>query len=198
MSLKLSWRRGVAVLALIGLAASPAAAQFMPPRPAPPRQPPVDIASPTFAKLITGKSIVVLTKDGRDYEGVFTISGDSLVMSNALLQTTVPFDQVARVSKSTFRIKKHSLIGLSVGAVLGGLFAREACEGGCHARDGLIMVGLAAASGAGIGAMNGARGNAFNYYRDIIYDAGMRTRTLAVAPVVSRARKGVVFVMAWR
>ena len=204
MSRKYSWRRGLAGLALIALAPLPAAAQIVPawptplPRPAPRRQPLVEITSPAFAKLITGKSIVVLTKDGRDYEGVFTIAGSSLVMSNGLLQTTVPFDQVARVSKSTFRIKKHALIGLSVGAVFGGLFARGVCEGGCDASNGLVIVGLAAVSGAGIGAMNGARGNAYNYYRDIIYDAGTRTRTLAVAPVISRARKGLTFVFTWR
>src|SRR6187401_1605655 len=100
MSLNYSWRRGAVLLSLIGLAVRPAAAQsgelgF---------DQPSYLTTPKFASLVTGKSVVVITKDGREYEGHFTVTGNSLVLARELWATVVPFGQIARVQKSTYRI----------------------------------------------------------------------------------------------
>ena len=159
------------------------------------------LTTPAFASLINGKSIVVWTKDGREYEGHFTVSGDSLVMARELTTTTVPFTQIARVQKSTDRIRFHGLIGLGVGALVGIKVAHEACEGACAAETYWPFMLIGGGVGIGVGARVGFMSNLRNFWDDMIYDvynAGTRTRTLAVAPVVSRTRKGLAVILTWR
>ena len=195
MSLNYSWRRGAVLLALIGLAVRPAAAQsgstgF---------DQPSYLTTPKFASLVDGsKSVVVITKDGRDYEGHFTISGNALVLVREFSTTTVPFDQVARVQKSTYRIRLHSLIGVGVGSLIGGVVGASLCDyGDCGGVAFSFMV-IGGGIGAGVGAGVGASLNSSHYWRDMIYDAGTRPRTVAVAPIISSTRKGVNVVMTWR
>jgi hypothetical protein len=52
--------------------------------------------------------------------------------------------------------------------------------------------------GAGIGVGVGASLNKSNFWKDMIYDAGTRPRTLALAPLVTPTRKGLALVMTWR
>ena len=183
----------ILLLSVIGLAASPAAAQSA----GVTYDQPSYLSTPKFASLINGKSIVVITKDGRDYEGFFTVSGTSLVMARELSTTVVPFSQISRVQKSTYRIRQHSLIGLGVGALIGTLIGTTACDGFCGEAAGPLMV-LGGGIGAGIGAGVGVSMNKSHFWRDMLYDAGTQPRTIAVAPIVSSTRKGVNIVLTWR
>jgi hypothetical protein len=121
-------RSALLLIALLGLAACPVFAQT-------PQTPPGSpdwasyLGTPAFAHLVDGKSIVVLTRDGREYEGFFTISENALVLTRTTTVTAVPFDQVARVQKSTFRIRLHSLIGMGVGAAIGAVIGANICDG---------------------------------------------------------------------
>jgi hypothetical protein len=188
-----------AVSVLVMLWAPPMAAAQAP-APAPPAGSQTQtsfLGTPAFAQLTDGKSIVVHTSDGRDFEGVFSISEHALVMARFI---TIPFEQVARVQKSTFRIRLHSLIGLGVGAAVGGLTLLANCNGDCGDGPGLAaaFVGAGGGIGAGIGAGVGGILNAVNADKDVIYDANRRATTVAVAPILSPARRGVAVTVTWR
>lgn len=187
-----------AAFAAIGLTASVAAAQTpqVPPAAASAQQ--SFLTTPAFAQLVNGKSIVVVTREGREYEGHFTVSGQKLVMTGSKIVTTVPFDEIARVEKSTFRIRFHSLIGAGIGAAVGARFAWDVCEGPCRASDEFWLVAIGAGIGSGIGAYVGAQSNARNHQDDIIYDIGRHIKTVAIAPILSPTRKGFAFSMTWR
>jgi hypothetical protein len=115
-----------AAFAAMGLPASVAAAQTpqLTPDAAPAQQP--FPASPAFAQLVTGKSIVLVTRD-----------------------------------------------------------------------DEFVLVAIAAGAGSGIGAHVGAESNARNHRDDVIYDTGLHTKTIAVAPILSPTRMGVAVSMSW-
>ena len=110
--------------AAAALCATPAAAQTLAP---PPTSPLSFLTTPAFADLVNKKSLVVRTKDGGIYEGHFRISANTLVMSNAQADTTLRFDEITRIQKSTYRIRTHVLIGTGVGAVAGGILAADYC-----------------------------------------------------------------------
>ncbi len=189
---------GARIGAAVG--AGPNAGPFWAPPP-PVAAAPAQSSFPTseaLAQLVTGQSIVVLTKDGREYEGHFTVSGNTLVMTSAKATTTVPFDEIRRIEKSTYRIRFHSLLGLGIGAAVGAKLAWDACEGPCRASDELLLVAIGVGVGTGIGAYVGAQSNLRNHKDDIVYDAGSRNRTVAIAPMLSPTRKGVAVFMSWR
>ena len=157
------------------------------------------LATPAFAEIVNRKSLVIRTKDGRDYEGHFKISGNTLVLADTNMITTVGFDEITRIQKSTFRMRKHALIGLGVGAGVGAASA-AALAGDCYDCGGayFLLVTAYAGIGASIGTGVGAILNRINVWNDVVYDVGTRARTLAVAPILSPSRKGVSVVMTWR
>jgi hypothetical protein len=179
-----------ATLAAIGLTTSPLAAaqEARPPVPYDIQAPPSLLATPAVTRVVERKSIVVITTTGQKYEGHFTISGRALVMRDASPAVTVPFEQVARIQQSTFRIRTHALIGLGVGAGVGGLLAAAACTEGCE-DDGWAVVGILLISGGigiGVGAGNGAILNARRGDSDIVFDTSLRSVTTPSSPSSSR------------
>jgi hypothetical protein len=180
-----------ATLAVIGLTASPIAAAQMLRPPTPNAQTQWSfLATPEFSRLIEDKSIVVITKWGRVYEGYFVVSGNVLVRRRPGAAVVVPFEQVIRVEKSTFRMRTHGLIGLGVGFTVGILLANDACDGNCRAETWSMLGLLGAGVGSGIGARNGAFLNATSYEHDILFDIGQPFETRLASPVFARFVKG--------
>jgi hypothetical protein len=120
-----------------------------------------------------------------------------MVSKDAKTRVVVPFDQIVRVQKNSYRIRHHTLIGLAVGAAVG---LWVACSADDCSSDPiwLPIAGGGAGIGAGIGSGVGAILNAINHDSDILYDNNRRTTTMTVAPILSPARKGIVFQMTWR
>ena len=154
--------------------------------------------TPAFARLVEGKEIIVTVADGREYEGVFTISGSALTSRNQKGLTTLAFDQIVRVKKASYRVRNHSLIGLVTGASVGSIVFLSACDGCGGGPYWLIFAGYGGGIGAGIGAGVGGILNAINRHNDVIYDSNRRTTTMTLAPILSPTRKGIVFSMSWR
>ncbi len=154
------------------------------------------LSTSAFARLIEGKQVIVTTVDGLQYVGILTVSGNALVASGSKLNTTIPFDQVARVQKDSFRIRHDWMIGLGVGAAVG--VAVRVAEGEGGVVGILLLIGNYGGIGAAIGAGVGGILNKIHSGDDVIYDSRRRTTTMALAPIVSPTRKGVAFTMTWR
>ena len=58
----------------------------------------------------------------------------------------------------------------------------------------LMVAGVSAAIGAGIGALN----HLSHKSEDVLYFAARDRKTMSLAPIVSPTRKGVAFSMSWR
>jgi hypothetical protein len=145
------------------------------------------LATPAFARVVENKSIVVITTAGERHEGHFSIAGRALVLQDSSPAVTVPFEQVARVAKSTFRIRKHAWIGLGVGVGVGALLTAAACAEGCDGEPWFLIFGpIAGGIGTGVGAGNGAILNARNAERDIVFDTSLRSVSPALPPSSSR------------
>jgi len=178
-----------AALAAIVLTVSPMSAAAQGLQASPPAGIQTDAAfltTPAFARVVEGKSIVVITTAGQRYEGHFTISGQALVIHVPSTTVTVPFEEVARVQKSTYRIRKHTLIGLGVGVGVAGILTAAACAEGCDGDPWFLVYGaFGAGIGAGVGAGNGAILNARHADADIVYDTGLRFRPAPATPASS-------------
>jgi hypothetical protein len=174
-------RRTAALAVTLTLLAAPAATA----QTAAPQAPASFLATPAFARVVEDKSLVVITTDGQRHEGHFTISGRALVLRGSAV--TVAFEQVARVQKSTFRIRKHSLIGLGVGVGSAALIVAAECTEGCDG-DALLWVlpTVFGGIGMGVGAGNGAILNARHADADIVFDTGLRFLTTSTSPSSSR------------
>jgi len=165
--------RAMVAMTAASLVATSAAAQTAP------LGDPSVLTTPAFAAVVNAKSIVIYTRDGRNFEGRFKIEGNALVMLDsktlAVTPTTVPLAEVARVQKSTYRIRQHSLIGLAVGAAGGAVVGGVLCGGDC---DGdpfwLALAAVGTGIGAGIGAGNGASQNSRHFDEDVVFDIGQR------------------------
>jgi hypothetical protein len=155
---------------------------------------------PSFAAAIDGKNVKI-TADGVQREGrVASFSTTGLVLVEDGASVTIPFDKVMRVEKSTHHLRNGTLIGLAAGAGLGLAGMAGICSDEyCYASDWVLIPafygGLGAAAGVGIGAIV----KAAKKHDNVIYDA-RRTPppTIAVAPIVSKLRKGVAVSVSWR
>jgi len=152
--------------------------------------------TPEFAKQIDGKHVTVTLTDGRDYDGLFAIEGQTLVSRGHHATVTLPVDQIVRVEKNPRRIRLHALIGLSVGGGLGAAVL-VGCGRDCVAL-GLGLAGFYGGVGAAIGTGVGAILNSANKERDVIYDSNRRTVAWSVAPILSRTQRGAAFTVRWR
>jgi hypothetical protein len=152
--------------------------------------------TPEFAKQIDGKHVTVTLADGRDYDGLFAIEGQTLISRGQHATVTLPVDQIVRVEKNPRRIRLHALIGLAVGGGLGAV-ALAACEEDCVA-VGFVAVGFYGGVGAAIGTGVGAILNSVNHERDVIYDSHRRTVAWSIAPIMSPTRRGAAFTVRWR
>ena len=196
MTWKHAWCGGMAALILVGLAVPPAAAQSGAANNQASSQS-SPLASPAFAAQIKDKSIVVVTRDGQELEGKFTVVGDALVMPGAFSATRVPFNQIARVEKSTYRIRKHLLFGLGIGFGVGAAVGAAFCDSSCS-ESVLPLAFIGGGIGVGVGAAVGAAMNRRNGSRDVLYDVNRQPTTIAIAPIISRTHKGVNFTITWR
>ena len=149
----------------------------------------------TFAQAVHGREVWITTSDGSRLKArVVAVAPTGLRVTGTSGQgRALRFEEIARLQEVSHRLRTHMIVGLSVGTGIG-LLGATACEGGC----GAAVLATYAGVGLGIGALNGAIGNAANRDNDLIYDAGLRTTTLAIAPVLSPTRKGVAFTMTWR
>jgi hypothetical protein len=158
------------------------------------------LGTPEFARLIQGKKVRITTLEGKRVDGVFAVVPAGLLVGPTARAgrqtpgTMVPFDQIARVERvsSPHRgLRNGLLIGLGVGGGLA-LLGESLCEGECR---GSVLL---AASGAGVGAGIGALVDALSRTDNVIYDAGRRTTTMALSPILSPKRKGLTFSITWR
>jgi hypothetical protein len=154
------------------------------------------LGTPEFAKQIDGKRVTITLTDGRNYDGLFVIEGQTLVSRGQPATVTLPANQIVRVEKNPRRIRLHSLIGLTIGAGLGAV-ALAACYEDCVA-VGFAAIGIYGGLGAAIGTGVGAILNSVNREHDVIYDSNRRTVAWSVAPMVSPTRRGATFTVRWR
>jgi hypothetical protein len=160
--------------------AAPSAAQTTGAQPPP--------GSPEFSKLVEGRNIVVRMVDGESREDrVERVTQTEIVFREL---RSVPFDQIWTVSRSSYRIRYATLIGLGAGVAAG--IAAAPCD--TCAPLAIVTGGL----GAGIGAIVGAILNEVYKKRDIIYQRRSTTISFAIAPILAHKHKGVAFGMSWR
>ena len=55
------------------------------------------LPSPGFARLVLGRTVVVTTSDGKQHEGVFTVSATGMIPRGQKSDLTVPFDRIVKV-----------------------------------------------------------------------------------------------------
>jgi len=148
-----------------------------------------------FAQRVTGRHLIVTTLDGRRYEGVVNVSPDSLETTGKNA-ATVALNQIVRIEKPTYRMRKGAWLGAAAGAALGMLACVSSCddEPELFFALGAVWGGIGAGVGAGIGAaLNHAHRN-----DDILFDSNRRMTRVAVTPILSPARKGVAVRVSWR
>src|SRR5262245_19556706 len=106
----------------IGIAALPAATALA-------QTPAQTLAGmPSFASAIDGKNVRI-TADGVRREGrVTSLSRESLTLVENGVPMTIPFQQIARVERSTHYLRNGTLIGLAAGASLGVMLGVGMCE----------------------------------------------------------------------
>jgi hypothetical protein len=189
-------RTAILSLATVLLASSIAAAQ-PPPAPAPPAAAPQTglVWSVDFAQRVTGRHLIITTSDGRLYEGTVTVSPTGLETTGTT-NAAVAFNQIVRIEKPTYRVRLGVIWGAVAGATTG-LIA--ACTVETHCGDEAFLLSLALGGlGTGVGAAIGGALNRAHRNDDILYDSNRRTTTMAIAPILSPARKGVAVRVTWR
>ena len=157
-------------------------------------------AAPLFARALQGQNVWISADGARVRGRVTSLDSTSLVLVEHGVATTIPYKNIARVEKSTHRLRNGALIGLVSGAgfglVLGGLSCGgdEYCEPGTVPLLTAYYAGLGAAAGVGIGAIvHAARKNG-----DVLYDARRSTTTMSISPILSPTSNGAAFSMTWR
>ena len=174
-------RLAVVSVALVALAAVNVAAQEPAPGAAP-ASGPARPGTPEFGWLVSGRNVTVTTADGRRHKGSFTRPGMFAGPS-----APVPSDQIVKVVRVTHSFSKGLAIGLISGLAVGTYTFVVA------PRDKAVWVSPLV--GAGIGAGIGAALRK----SEVLYDAKLTTtRTMSIAPILSKTRKGAMFSMAWR
>ena len=155
--------------------------------------------APLFARAIQGQNVWI-TADGARVRGrVTTLALTSLVLVEDGVATTIAYDKVVRVEKSTHRLRNGAWIGFASGAGLAALTGIALCaEDDCAGWEPFVLAGywggLGAAAGVGIGAIV----HAAKKSGDVLYDARRSTTTMSLAPILSPTRKGMAFSMTWR
>jgi len=145
--------------------------------------------TPSLAQAV-GRTVRVTTVDGLTRKGRLTATAPTTI---AVDGDPVSLKNVATVEKVSHRVRNGMLIGLTTGLVLG-LGATIACgdEGECDPTPVAVLGGIGAGVGAGIGALMNIGD------KDLLFKAGKRTTSFAIAPIVSPTRKGVAFRVSWR
>jgi hypothetical protein len=157
-------------------------------------------ASPTPEDILRiqaakGVTLRVTTIDGAQQTGwLDSVSTDTIsILPSAGKKASVSFSQIASISRPANRAKsigKGLLIGLGASAAITALSWRVSCEDDCL--SGGAMFGMIAA-GAGIGAGIGAAAS----HDEVLYRR-RHQRTIALAPLVSKTRKGMAVTITWR
>jgi hypothetical protein len=162
-------------------------------------QTPAPGSIPLFARQLQGKNVWI-TADGVRVRGrVASLSSTGLALVEDGAPTTIPYDKIVRVEKSTHRLRKGAWIGFASGAGLAAVVGIGLCvEDDCAGWEPLVLAGfyggLGAAAGVGIGAIV----NEAKKHGDVLYDARRKTTTMSLAPILSPTRKGLAFSMTWR
>jgi small nuclear ribonucleoprotein (snRNP)-like protein len=151
------------------------------------------LSTGSFQRMVQGTTVRVTMDNGYRFNGrVTSFDGNAMLVDGTRMQ----FDKIARIEKVSYsRLRNSTLVGLGVGVGIGFLgFALCGTEE--NYSDCTINLYLTPAIGTGIGLAIGA----LRHHGDIalLYDAGKRKTTVAFAPILSPARKGVAFSMTWR
>ena len=149
------------------------------------------LTSPTFAKSIRGKQIVVTTSDGSKRKGKFTVGPTGLVVADTQPAEVVRFDDIVTVKMVSHALRNGTLIGLGIGLGIG---LAAAIGAGTDTDEPEVVVFFPAALGAGIGAGFGALIQRSN--SRALYDA--KRKTTSVAPILTQTRRGVAVSVSWR
>ena len=180
--------RGVLlVAAIVILAPAPAQAQY--------RSNPV-AGTPEFKQLLEGRPVILTTFDDIEFEGVVrAVSATGVVFDRKVSASEIPFGRIRKIEKPSYRLRKGTLIGLTVGVGLGLKEAIGSCEGSeCRA-----YFVLGTAFGTGMGAFFDGMSHLKRGNKDIIYiGRKSSTTTFALSPIVTPARKGAVLSISWR
>jgi len=178
-------RLAVVSVTLVALSSVNAAAQE-PPSGAAPASGPARPGTPEFGRMVFGRKVTVTTADGQRHKGSFTPSG---IFAGP--GTPVPSDQIVKVERVTHSVGKGLAIGLIPGIAVGFLTLKVSCDDECNMAGLWVPVLVGAGVGAGIGAAHRKS--------EVLYDAKRRpTRTMSIAPILSKTRKGAMLSMTWR
>jgi hypothetical protein len=152
----------------------------------------------TPVELAIGEEVKVITRDGKSLNGRLsrTTAAEIVVVGGGRLHE-VPWVDVRQIDRRgrAVSVRKTTLIGLGVGLGVG---AAALASGGCTEDAGTFAfecVGLFTGIGAAAGALTGVIMNAKRPSR-VVYRSD-RGRELALAPVVSKHRAGVVGAIRW-
>ena len=156
------------------------------------------VGIPAFARQALGKNVWI-TADGARLRGqVTSLSDAGLVVDEDGAPTTIAYDTIVRIEKSSHRLRNGTLIGMAAGAGFAFTVLATACDGACSTGEWIGLpaywAGLGAAAGVGIGALV----HAVKKGGDVIYDTRRTTTTISLAPILSPTRKGAAFSMSWR
>ncbi len=180
-------------VAITAFAASIAAAQGGP------EVQPSFLTTPTFARMVEGKTIRITTSDGTRHEGRLIAQTRAGLTVEGGSSTPVPFDRIATVEEVSHRqrndVLKGTLIGFGSFFGLGALVQWSCWGDECAANLGPAFA--FGAIGAGVGAGFGALVARTHRGMGVIYQAPHRT-TMSLAPILSPTRKGMAFSMTWR
>ena len=187
------------VVALLAPAAS-AQTAATPPAAAAPQD--AVLSTPAFARLVQGKTVWVTTIDGwRRQRRVRSFTPTGMIVERSRLPVAeIPFVEIAKVERVPHRLRNSTLVGLAIGAGVGGAFAAamRCCIGDEISAEGVffgfaLYTGMGVGIGAGVGALRHARGD-----EDVLYDAKKQKTTVALAPILSPTRKGLGVAITWR
>jgi len=146
------------------------------------------------ARVETGDVIYVMDREGRETKGpLMALSDTSLTIGLLGDRYDVPIERVARVDRAGDSVWNGFAIGAAVGGVMG-LLAQQGCRlmsdgcAGYYVAAGVLTYG-------GIGAII----DLAHTGRTRIYAAPLEggNKTLAIAPILSRERKGAALANRW-
>lgn len=141
-----SWRRGPAALAVLLLAAMPAAAQ-------PPAADP-DLVS-LAGRLRAGDRVAVTGPGGERVRGVFAgLSPDTLLLDTDAGRRAIPAADIDRITRTRFGVVLGTLVGLGTGVAFAiPLNMLIAAEGGDAVGDTAKLLALTTGIGFGVDAL---------------------------------------------
>jgi hypothetical protein len=153
-----------------------------------------------FAREVQGRTLIVTTIDGQEHRGVFKVDPSALVAAGSTPGVQLPFDHIARIE--VMKPNRHPVIlgtvaGLGIGIWIAvDWYDHSSCDAvvdqGCGTGVGYAVLSTAAGI-AGGAVLKHVLGKP-----TVIFDASGQSKTVALAPILTPTRRGVVFSLTWR